>query len=157
MFSQTAELRKIQFVFKKSFSVETVLISLVVLNDDVQNECFRFLIFSDFKYVAASASDKSCVCAIINLSVFCVITNVLIVAFSSCHTGCTYQQWDFRDQRLSGIRTQFTHCFFSNKKKKNWKVESLTSTIFTKRGWKPKRIKAHLYSCLISTIRTYWC
>lgn len=35
-----------QFGFgKKSTSAETVLIFLVVLNDDVQNECFRFLIF----------------------------------------------------------------------------------------------------------------
>lgn len=54
MFRKTAELRIIQFVFKKkSSSVETVLIFVVVLNDDVQNECFRFLIFGDFKYVAA--------------------------------------------------------------------------------------------------------
>lgn len=92
MFSKTAEMRIIQFVFKKSSPVETVLIFLVVLNDDVQNECFRFLIFGDFKYVAASALDKSFICAIINLSVFCVITNALIVAFSSSNTGCTDQQ-----------------------------------------------------------------
>lgn len=77
---------------KKSSSVETVLIFVVVFNDDVQNECFRFLIFGDFKYAAASALDKSCVCAVINLSVFCVTANVLIVAFSFSNTGCTYWQ-----------------------------------------------------------------
>lgn len=63
----------------------------VVLNDYVQNDCLRFLIFGDFKYTAAGRLNQSCVLVVINLSASCLITNGITLAFNFSSTGCAYQ------------------------------------------------------------------